>query len=308
MSWRELRLVIPRLLVTGLILSGLVGASVFVALRSANARDGAQGGAPRSFVTVAGTLRGLPGNPSMAAMTFRFRRVGADAGAPMPLCAPTVSTAIADDGTFSAEVPLDGDASRCPGDLFDGRDVVVEVAVNGYEIAGRDGPFRINPVPYALHAGVAGAAAGALETRIAGLEQRVRDLESNHPPAVRASGTESAASRDVVLPLSQMLAGPPTLLRAARAMLLTTRADGDNVALTGTWLVISGRQSGAVVQTLSFHRYNPTGDVGVVQNHPRDLFATEDVQRGVTIRITGMPTTSRWSWSYTIAPIDLPPM
>ena len=308
MSWRDLRLVIPRLLVTGLILSGLVGASVFVAVRSANARDGAQGGAPRSFVTVAGTLRGLPGNPSMAAMTFRFRRVGADAGAPMPLCAPTVSTAIADDGTFSAEVPLDGDASRCPGDLFDGRDVVVEVAVNGYEIAGREGPFRINPVPYALHAGVAGAAAGALETRIAGLEQRVRDLESNNPTPVRASGAESATDRDIVLPLSQLFSGPPTVQRVMRAMLLTARANGDNAVLTGTWLVITGNQGGAIVQSVALHRYNPTGVLDVVANFPRDAFATEDVQRGVTIRFRGMPTTSRWSWSYTIAPIDLPPM
>lgn len=308
MSWRELRLVIPRLLVTGLILSGLVGASVFIAVRSASARDGAQGGAPRSFVTVAGTVRGLPGNPSMAAMTFRFRRVGADAGAPTPLCAPTVSTAIADDGTFSAEVPLDGDASRCPGDLFDGRDVVVEVTVNGFEITGRDGPFRVNPVPYALHAGFAGAAAGTLETRIAGLEQRVRDLEGNNPAPVRASGSESATDRDVVLPLSRLLAGSPTLQRAQRALLLTVSANGDNAVLTGTWLVITGGASGAIVQSIALHRYNPTGVVDVVAPFNRDLYTTDDVQRGVTLRFRGMPTTSRWSWSYTATPIDLPAM
>jgi len=146
----------------------VLGVVVFGAVRLAVARDGVAGGASRSFVTVAGTLTGVTG--AGVGLTFSFRRALGDGGVAPALCAPTVATTVREGGAFSAEVPLASDASRCPDDLFDGRDVVVEVAVNGTPINGR---FSVNPVPYAIRADVANAAGGQLETRLAALDTRV---------------------------------------------------------------------------------------------------------------------------------------
>ena len=71
---------------------------VFVAVRAAVAREGTTGAA-RTWVTVAGTVTGLPGDPRSVAMRFTFHRPG-DA---TPLCAPTVrDVEVAVGGAFSA--------------------------------------------------------------------------------------------------------------------------------------------------------------------------------------------------------------
>lgn len=126
----------------------VVSVGVFVAVRAAVARDGVSSGAPRSFLTVAGTLSGVSGTPSA---TFHFRRAGASSDA----CAPTVTITNLDPIThaFTVDVPIES----CGG-LLDGSDVTVTVDVGtsvGLVSA------RINPAPYAAYAGVAGFANAA---------------------------------------------------------------------------------------------------------------------------------------------------
>lgn len=72
----------------------------------------------------------------------------------MMLCSPEVrDVPIAPGGAFVASVPLDATATLCPGDMFDGRDVEVDVAVGGMTIVTN---ASVNPVPYAHFASVAG--------------------------------------------------------------------------------------------------------------------------------------------------------
>lgn len=158
---------------TFLLRAAVLGAVIFGAVRLAIARDGVAGGAARSFVTVAGTVRGVTGTPTM---TFRFRRAAGDGGVSPGLCEPTIPVLVREGGAFSVEVPLDSTTSRCPDDLFDGRDVSVELAVNGVPIVGT---FAVNPVPYAMHADVAAVArqaegaSGSLESRILATEENL---------------------------------------------------------------------------------------------------------------------------------------
>lgn len=123
----------------------------------ASARDGVPGAA-RTWVTFAGMVSGLPGDPRTANMRFSFHRpsAGSDAGTPPTLCAPTVrDVSISPSGAFSAQIPLDDPSSTCPSDMFDGRDIQVDVDV-GAETLVRNA--SINPVPYAHFASVAGRA------------------------------------------------------------------------------------------------------------------------------------------------------
>lgn len=133
---------------TFLVRALVLGAVIFVAVRTAVARPGVSGGAARSFVTIAGTVTGAGASGALMA-EFRFHRPGAT-----PLCAPQVTISNRDPATgdFSVEVPLDQTGRVCPDDLFDGSDVQVDVAVNGESIATN---AAINPVPYAIHADLA---------------------------------------------------------------------------------------------------------------------------------------------------------
>lgn len=126
----------------------VLGAVIFVAVRTAVARPGVPGGAARSFVTIAGTITGTGASGALTA-EFRFHRPGA-----MPRCAPQVMITNRDPATgdFSVEVPLDQSGRVCPDDLFDGSDVQVDVVVNGEAVATN---AAINPVPYAIHADLA---------------------------------------------------------------------------------------------------------------------------------------------------------
>lgn len=131
-------------------LAFVLGASVFVAVRAAVARDGVTGSA-RSFVTVAGTVTNVPGDPREVAMRFSFHRVGGAA-----LCAPVVDPVqVAPGGAFSAQVPLDAAGAVCPADLLDGRDVEVDVDVGALPLVRN---AKINPVPYAHFSTSAGTA------------------------------------------------------------------------------------------------------------------------------------------------------
>lgn len=138
------------------VLSAMFGIVVFGAVRLASARDGVPGAA-RTWITFAGIVSGLPGDPRTANMQFSFHRSsagGGDAGVPPSLCAPTVrDVSISTTGAFSAQIPLDDPSSPCPSDMFDGRDVLVDVAVSGESVVRNS---TINPVPYAHFASVAG--------------------------------------------------------------------------------------------------------------------------------------------------------
>lgn len=128
--------------------------AVFGAVRLAVARDGVAGGPARSFVTVAGTVTGLPGDPRSTTMRFTFHRTMREGG--LMLCSPEVrDVPIAPGGAFAVQVPLDAMATPCPGDIFDGRDVEVDIAVGGTAVVTN---AAINPVPYAHYASVAGVA------------------------------------------------------------------------------------------------------------------------------------------------------
>lgn len=166
-------------------LSAMIGVVVFGAVRLASARDGAPGIA-RTWVTFAGVVTGLPGDPRTANMRFSFHRVGtgADAGVPPTLCAPTVrDVSISSTGAFSAQIPLDDSGSPCPSDLFDGRDVQIDIDV-GAETVVRNA--TVNPVPYAHFASVAGQASGA----VGRLEARLSGLDAQESSGWRQIGTD----------------------------------------------------------------------------------------------------------------------
>ncbi|MFO0608302.1 MAG: SUMF1/EgtB/PvdO family nonheme iron enzyme [Polyangiales bacterium] len=134
---------------------------VFGAVRLAVAGPGVAGGAPRTFVTVSGTITGMSGTQQA---TFHFRR----AGMTTDLCRPQVDVAIADNGAFAVQVPLDDATSPCPATTFNGSDVVVDVDLPG--VAGVVRDANVNPVPYAIYAGTAAGATGGLDARLAALE------------------------------------------------------------------------------------------------------------------------------------------
>lgn len=218
---------------TFLLRMAVLGAVIFGAVRLAVARDGVAGGAARSFVTVAGTVRGATGTPQM---TFRFRRALGDGGVSPGVCEPTVPLLVGEGGAFSAQVPLDSTASRCPDDLFDGRDVVVELAVNGTPIVGT---FPVNPVPYAVHADVAAvarqaeSATGSLATVVGSSVRRIdcswiaTGIHSENVVEIPAAATGAQFSRSLLLIESMsafdQCAGPSgSFNHAAKAYWVTT--------------------------------------------------------------------------------------
>lgn len=97
----------------------------------------------RPTLTFAGTLTQNGSGSSPATMMFQFKKGGA------VLCTPQVPVSPTADGAFQAQVPIDA----CPGDLFDGQDVLVDVSVDGVRVAS-DQP--VSPVPYAKYADRAG--------------------------------------------------------------------------------------------------------------------------------------------------------
>lgn len=97
----------------------------------------------RPSLTFAGTLTQNGGGVGQTTLTFTFRRAGA------ALCSPQVAVTTDGAGAFTAEIPIGG----CPGDLFDGRDVTVDVAAGGVVVASGQ---AVSPVPYAKYADRAG--------------------------------------------------------------------------------------------------------------------------------------------------------
>lgn len=117
-------------------------AAALVALVAGYAARAASGGATKSKLSFAGTLRDDQGHAlaSPQALTFAFKH-----GA-LVCTAPADSGPIdAQTGAFHAEIDLAG----CPANLFDGSDVTVDVSVGGKLVAA-DQP--VNPVPYAKYA------------------------------------------------------------------------------------------------------------------------------------------------------------
>lgn len=167
------------------VLSAMIGVVVFGAVRLASARDGVPGSA-RTWVTFAGVVSGLPGDPRTANMRFSFHRSGAggaDAGVPPSLCAPTVrDVSISTTGAFSAQIPLDDPSSSCPADLFDGRDVQIDIDV-GAETVLRNAP--VNPVPYAHFASNSGNA--KIAERVRGLQVAQVWMQVDETVAIGAS-------------------------------------------------------------------------------------------------------------------------
>lgn len=99
----------------------------------------------RPTLTFAGTLTQNGSGSAPATLMFQFKKGGS------VLCSPQVSVSPAADGAFQTQVPING----CPGDLFDGQDVLVDVSVGGVRVAS-DQP--VSPVPYAKYADRAGTA------------------------------------------------------------------------------------------------------------------------------------------------------
>lgn len=146
MGWKAFLL---RALVLGLV--------IFVAVRTAVARPGVSGGAARSFVTIAGTVTGVAAGDTMMRFTFRHQ-VGGEGAFSVVACERRVTAAVDPGGSFTAEVPLDAPAPACPNELFDGRDVVVDVSIGDVTVVTGG---AVNPVPYALHADRAAVASAA---------------------------------------------------------------------------------------------------------------------------------------------------
>lgn len=164
----------------------LVGVSVFVGVRAAVARDGVPGAA-RTWVTVAGSVTGIAGDPRAVDMRFSFHRPGD--GAPS-LCAPVVrDVAVAPGGAFSARVPLDATGAVCPDDMLDGRDVQVDVDVGALSVVRN---AEVNPVPYAHFA----TRAGTAERLTRGPRFAWDQLDADFRFSVPDGGAES----DVIVP------------------------------------------------------------------------------------------------------------
>ncbi|MFO0606013.1 MAG: tail fiber protein [Polyangiales bacterium] len=171
---------LARLAVTAAVLSAVI----FAAVRVAVARPGAPGGAARSFVTIAGTVTGVPAGMTLMRFTFR-RQVAGDAGLVEVACERMATADVAMTGEFAVEVPLEPFTTQCPATMFDGRDVSVDVAVNGVPVV--DGG-AVNPVPYALHASIASAAAPD-----SGLERQLATAAAGVPPGTVVAYAGAAA-------------------------------------------------------------------------------------------------------------------
>lgn len=158
----------------------VLGLVIFVAVRTAVARPGVPGGSARSFITIAGTVTGVPAG--MTTMRFTFRRtVSVDGGMREERCVRDVDVPVDAAGTFAAEVPLDVPAPECVESFFDGSDVRVDVSIGGVTVV--DGG-AVNPVPYALHANTAAMAAPD-----SGLARQVATATTSAPPgAISAYG------------------------------------------------------------------------------------------------------------------------
>ncbi|MFO0606014.1 MAG: hypothetical protein U0324_22705 [Polyangiales bacterium] len=152
-------------------------------VRIALARPGVPGGAARSFVTIAGTVTGVPAGMTLMRFTFR-RQVAGDAGLVEVACERMVTTPVGAAGDFAAEVPLEPFTAQCPEAMFDGTDVSVDVAVNGVPVV--DGG-AVNPVPYAIHADTAALASAAAPD--SGLERRLVEARTIDPGRVIVNGT-----------------------------------------------------------------------------------------------------------------------
>jgi formylglycine-generating enzyme required for sulfatase activity len=105
------------------------------------------GGATRDSFAFAGRL--TPPQPGPHDFTFTFRAEGDTTRTPCAVTSANVD--VRDDGTFEAPI----DIGSCA--LFDGTDVVMDIAVDGTPITpdaalAVDGAFPIHPVPYARYA------------------------------------------------------------------------------------------------------------------------------------------------------------
>lgn len=155
---------------TFLLRVAVLSLAIGVTIRVALARDGVPSGRSRSFVTIAGTVTGAgvtPGARTMMRFTFHEP---ASAMRPMGPCMSNASVDVATNGEFVAEVPTEG----CVEALFDGRDVQVDVNVGGVDVVTNQ---AVNPVPYAIHADQAAAAAPD-----SGLGQQLAAVANASPP------------------------------------------------------------------------------------------------------------------------------
>ncbi len=183
-------------------------------------------------------------------------------------------------GAFSVLVPIDS----CTSTFFNGADVSYDV-MQGTETLTPDGGVAVTPVPYARFADQAGPEASGSGTFM--------------PPAL-GTVTNIPLLRSSLFPSGYRLP-------AYRALFLTVRASGDGAEHTALWLLITGGQSGTVVQHLATHRYVGLGSVDVVYNHDPGSFTTDDAAQGVTLSFVNFPTTRMVTWSYTVHPVDGPP-
>lgn len=135
-----------RALVAACLGGGMVAASLFVAVRAANA---VAGGPTRSEISFSGTLRTGTGGVVTGghALSFRFSR-----GSLVVCTAPATSVITPDPvtGAFATHVNLDmATPGPCPAWLFDGGDVTFEVLVDGAALAPGQ---QVSPVPAARFA------------------------------------------------------------------------------------------------------------------------------------------------------------
>lgn len=154
----------------------VLGLVIFVAVRTAVARPGLPGGAARSFITIAGTVTGVPAGMTTMRFTFRHRGPG-DGSVAETSCVRDVPTPIEASGEFAAEVPLEPFTPECPEAMFDGRDVSVDVSIGGVMVVERS---AVNQVPYAIHADTAATAAAAAPD--GGLERQLATAAASVPP------------------------------------------------------------------------------------------------------------------------------
>lgn len=266
MPWKAF---LARVVVAGAIMGVFVAGAVVVGVSLAVADPA--GPPTRNAFTYAGVLSNPDGGPttSPTMLRFVFRRTG------MPDCTPTPVRAEPNSrGAFSVPVAIDG----CGSAFFNGTDVNYDVFVVG-EDAALASNVAVTPVPYARFADQVG-------------------------PEAHDSGTFTTANRDIVLRRSALF---PVGYRdvTSRPLLLTVRASGDGVENTSLWLVITGGQSGPVVQGLATHRYVGVAAVTVIPTGDQGVFTVDDTEQGVTLQFRNFPTTRVSSWSYTVQPVGL---
>lgn len=138
----EITLTWRKLAIGAAVVSAATAGAAFMGAKLALATEG---GETRNDLSFAGTLRTAGGAPVTSAtmLTFTFRK-GTTA-----VCAPSALVTPDSGGAFVAQIPM----GACPRSLFDGSDVVFDVA-NGSAVIARD--QVINPVPYARYADTVG--------------------------------------------------------------------------------------------------------------------------------------------------------